>query len=97
MTIFAVMMPSPQADLAQIIATEFPNDHLSVTDTQWLISSTKTVLEVTTQIGIYDPKNPSATPSGVAIVIAVAAYHGRAPQSVWDWIRAKLESPRSVG
>jgi hypothetical protein len=97
MTIFAVLMPSPQPNLAEIIAREFPDDHLSVTDTQWLISSTKTILDITTQIGIYDPKNPEATSTGVAIVISVAAYHGRAPQTVWDWIRAKLESPRSVG
>jgi hypothetical protein len=97
MTIFAVLMPSPQPNLVQAIANEFPNDHLSVTDTQWLISSTKTVLEITTQMGIYDPKNPESPPTGLAIVISVAAYHGRAPQTVWDWIRAKLEPSRSVG
>ena len=96
MTIFAVLMPSPQPALAQAIAKEFPSDHLSVTDTQWLISSTKTVLDVTAQIGIYDAKNPTTAPTGIAIVVSVAAYSGRAPQTVWDWIRAKLESRSSV-
>ena len=96
MTIFAVLMPKPQPGLVEAIAREFPSDHLSVTDTQWLISSTKTVGEITALIGIYDAMSPVAPPTGIAIVISVAAYSGRAPQTIWDWIRAKLESRSGV-
>jgi hypothetical protein len=96
MTIFAVMMPITQPKLAEAIASAFPNDHLQVTETQWLISSTKTVGQVTADIGIYDPAKADQPPTGVAIVFSVAAYSGRSPQTVWDWIRAKLEPRASV-
>ncbi len=89
-------MPSPQAALANKIAIAFPNNWLKITDTQWLISDNGTVLDVTAKLGIFDPANPNAPMVGQAIVFATSAYNGRAPQTVWDWIKLKLEA-RSVG
>jgi hypothetical protein len=95
MTIFAVLLPMPQPRLVEAIIRAFPNDHLQITDTQWLISAGGTVVELTAKLGIYDAADPTVPPTGNAIVFAVSAYHGRAPTTVWDWIKAQLE--RSAG
>lgn len=92
MTIFAVLMPSPQPVLADTIRSKYPADHLMVTDTQWLISAHGTAGDISTTIGIYDPKSPNAKPTGSAIIFATSSYFGRAPTPVWDWIKTKLEA-----
>lgn len=96
MTIFAVLMPTPQLALATKIASEFPSNHLKITDTQWLISEASTAADVSKRLGIADPANLSAPMVGQAIVFATSGYFGRAPQNVWDWIKIKLEA-RAVG
>jgi hypothetical protein len=93
MTIFAVLLPIPQPSLAAEIRAAYPGDHLMITDTQWLISGAGTVIDVTAKIGIYDQSLPDRIPTGSAIVIAMSAYYGRAPTPIWDWIKAKQESP----
>jgi hypothetical protein len=65
---------------------------LVVTDTQWLISAQGTVTEISAKIGVYDPNTPTAQWIGNAIIFATSAYSGRAPTSVWDWIKSKLEA-----
>lgn len=93
MTIFAVLLPTPQPGLVAAIEREFKEvNRRKVSETQWLLASTKTVIEVTAKLGIYDANNPSVPPTGNAIVLAVAAYFGRAPIETWDWIRSRLES-----
>ena len=93
MTIFAILMPVVQPSIVQKIERAYPHDCLRVTDTQWLISSSETVLDVSAKLEIADVKNPALVPSGAAIVFAVSSYHGRAPTVVWDWIKNKLEAP----
>ena len=95
MTIFVVLMQSPQPKLAEAIRTSFANDHLPLTETQYLISAVGTVQEVVAKLGIYDPKNPAATPTGIAVVFATSSYFGRGQTSLWDWLRTKLEAPSS--
>jgi hypothetical protein len=95
MTVFAVLMPTPQPKLAETIKTHFPKDYLSVNETQWLISTSGTVTELCATIGIYDPAKPQAPATGEAIIFATSAYFGRAPTTIWDWIKAKLENPPS--
>jgi hypothetical protein len=92
MTIFVILMPSLQPTLAAKIKEKFSSDHLAITETQWLISTTGTVTDLSATLGIYDPKNPAATPTGQGVVFATSAYFGRAPTTVWDWLRAKLET-----
>jgi hypothetical protein len=96
MTIFAVLMPFHQQRLAEAIQSSFPNDHLQITDTQWLISSSGTAVDVVKRLGIYDPMNPSGPSTGNAIIFATSSYYGRAPTTTWDWIKSKLESNPSV-
>jgi hypothetical protein len=95
MALFAVLMPVPNPGLVDAIKAAFPNDHLSLNETQWLISATGTVIEITARIGIYDPKQPQVA-TGSAVVVAVSAYFGRAPATVWDWMKAKLEASPNV-
>lgn len=92
MTIFAILLPLPQPNLAAAIKRAYPLDHLMITETQWLISSTGTVIEVTAKLGIYDKERSNNPPTGSAIVFAISSYFGRAPTPVWDWIRSKLEA-----
>jgi hypothetical protein len=93
MTIFAILMPTPQSAVIAKIREIFPNDHLMVSDTQYLVSSTGTAIEVCAKLGIYDLKLPNAPSTGNAIVFATSSYFGRAPSSIWDWLKAKLEAP----
>jgi hypothetical protein len=96
MTIFTVLMPSPQPNLSAEIKRIYPLDHLSLNETQWLISATGTVTEVCAKLGIYDPSRPTAPMTGLAVVFTTTSYFGRAPTNIWDWLKAKLESPPSV-
>jgi len=95
MTIFAVLMPSPQAALADSIRTKFPQDHLTLNETQWLISTTGTVAELSAKLGIYDLANPALPPVGLAVIFATSSYFGRTQPTVWEWLKAKLESSKS--
>jgi len=95
MTIFAILLPIPQPRLVEAIKAAYPNDWLSLNDTQWLVSAAGTVIEVCAKIGIADPNNRNAAHVGNAVVFATTSYYGRAPTPVWDWIKAKLEKPPS--
>jgi hypothetical protein len=95
MTIFAILMPIPQPRLAEAIKSKFEKDHLAITDTQWLISATTTVTDLATTLGIYDAKEPNKPATGNAVIFAVSSYFGRAPATVWDWLKLKLEAPSS--
>jgi hypothetical protein len=94
MTIFAILMPTPQPALAEKIKAVFVN-HYQLNDTQWLISTSGTAIEISTKLGIADPNNLAAPAMGLGIVFATSSYYGRAPQPVWDWIKAKLEGPQN--
>lgn len=91
MTVFAILMPSPQPALAAKIASVYQNDYLEITDTQWLVSTVGTTMEVCQKLGIYDPANPKAAATGSAVVFATSSYFGRASVSIWEWIKVKLE------
>jgi hypothetical protein len=96
MPIFAILMQNPQPRLAEAIKSTFPNDHYAFTDAIWLVSMLGTVTDVTAKLGIFDPKEPTKPPIGIAAVFAVSSYSGRAPQTLWDWLKIKLEVPPSV-
>ena len=92
MTIFAILMPAQQPELERAIETNFPKHHLKVTDTQWLVSSNSTAIDIVAQLGIYDARYPEKKSNGNAIVLATSSYYGRAPSSIWDWMKANLEA-----
>ena len=96
MTVFAILMPSAQPALAESIKSKFPTDNFSITDTQWLISTTGTAAELSAKLGVYDAANPQVPQIGLAVIFATSSYFGRAQQNVWEWLKTKLESP-SIG
>jgi|KBSMisStaDraftv2_1062788.scaffolds.fasta_scaffold04396_6 hypothetical protein len=93
MTIFAILLPTPNPRLAEAIERNYPGDWLSLNETQFLVSSSGTAMQVSAKIGIADPNDRQKPPIGTAVVFATTAYYGRAPTPVWDWVKAKLESP----
>ncbi|MGI4944425.1 MAG: hypothetical protein ACRYHQ_28350 [Janthinobacterium lividum] len=92
MTVFAILLPEPQPALVEAISLAFPNDHLALSETQWLVSAALTVQEVTEKIRVHSVKDPSALSVGNAVIFATSSYFGRAPGTVWDWLKSKLEA-----
>ena len=95
MTIFAILLPPPEPKVVNAIKTAYPNDHFSINETQWLISTAGTAIDVSAKLGVYDPRTPLAPPSGNAVIFATNGYFGRAPTNIWEWIKAKLEATPS--
>ena len=95
MTIFAVLMPNPQPALVAEINAVFPGGHLALNETQYLISTSGTAVELSAKLGIYDAKNPAKAVTGSAVILVTSSYFGRAPTTVWEWMKAKLEAPPS--
>jgi len=93
MTIFAILLPEPNAKLADAIKAAYPHDWLALSDTQFLVSSAGTAMDLSAKIGVADPTNPQKPAVGNAVIMAVSSYYGRAPTPVWEWIKAKLEAP----
>jgi hypothetical protein len=96
MTIFAVLMPTPQPNLVAEITKVSDGNFFPLNDTQYLISASGTAVELCVKLGIYDAKEPNKAPTGSAVVVATSSYFGRAPATVWDWMKAKLEAPPSA-
>jgi hypothetical protein len=96
MAIFAILMPSPQPNLIAEIKRQYSLDHLMLNETQDLISTNGTALELSAKLGIYDIKEPTKAATGLAVIFATSSYFGRAPTSVWEWMKAKLEANPSV-
>jgi hypothetical protein len=92
MTIFAILLPTPNPRLAEAIKGADPNNWLSLNETQFLVSSTRTAIEVSSKIGVADANAREKPSLGSAVIFATTSYYGRAPTPVWDWIKAKLES-----
>ena len=93
MTVFAVLMPAPQPNVVTEIVRIFPTEHLKLSDTQYLISTSGTALELSAKLGVYDVNQPAKPATGNAVILATSSYFGRAPTTVWDWMKAKLEAP----
>ena len=92
MTIFAVLMPTPQQPIVDAIKREFSADHLMLNDTQYLVSATGTAQDLSVKLGLYHPQKSETPPVGSAVVLASSAYFGRAPSNVWEWMKVKLEA-----
>jgi hypothetical protein len=94
MAIYAILMPTPQPQLAEEIKRIYPFDHLSISDTQWLVSSAETIGEVAARVNVYNPNDPVRVPSGNAVLLSVTSYTGRASPNIWNWLRGPTFSER---
>lgn len=95
MTVFVILLPTPAPAVIEGIKTAYPNDHFSISDTQWLVSTTGTAMDVTSKIGVFDPQHPTRPTIGNAVVFSTNGYFGRAPTNIWEWIKTKLEAAPS--
>lgn len=72
--------------MKRALQKSFPDNHLEVTDGQFLVASQSTAMDVSNRLGITDGEN------GSAIVFSMGSYYGRASTNIWDWIKSKAES-----
>jgi hypothetical protein len=83
MSIFAVLTEHDNDRLERAIETTFPDNFLKIRDGQFLIAAPNTAVEVTKKLAIEDGTN------GVALVVSIASYFGRANPAIWDWMKTK--------
>jgi hypothetical protein len=85
MIVFAVINANKPVNLESAIIRNFPEDHLKISGTEWLIAARgMTAKDVSDKLGITDGSN------GSAIIFTTANYYGRAPNNVWEWLSVKL-------
>jgi hypothetical protein len=77
------------------IKAAYPNDFLSINESQWLVSTKGTAADVSAKLGVFDPRKPHEPPTGNAVIFSTNGYFGRAQTNIWEWIRAKLEATPS--
>ncbi len=60
----------------------------------WLITSKGTSIEVSNQVGLTSPESDFKPTLGSAMVTTVGSYYGRAPTTIWEWLKTRIENPR---
>lgn len=80
------------AAMASIVAAKFPTDHYQVTSNVWLVAGNGTAKEISDRLGIGDEP-----PKVEAVVTSIDGYFGRAPVTVWDWLKVKMEQAPIAG
>ena len=91
MTVFAVILPTPQAAVVEKLKQEFANEFLEISSTSWLVSGQGTTEEIIRRLGVFDRSNPTAS-LGNAIAIPVTTYFGRASPAIWEFLKTKIEA-----
>jgi hypothetical protein len=87
MAIFVVLAEKPNAELAKKIASEFPADFYTITDTQWLIYADTIPQTVAEQLGIRTGKF-----GRVIVIKASTSASGWHSKTVWEWLNQKAKS-----
>lgn len=86
MAIFAVIATTDNQKLGPSIAKVFPENHLQINTQSWLVSLDGTSQELSDKLGVTDGSH------GSAVIVSISGYYGRAPTTIWEWMKAKLES-----
>lgn len=86
MPIFVVNATQNATKLANAVKTAFPSDHHFISDWAYLVSFSGTAQELSDKLQISEGEKIGG------VVTQVSAYYGRAPVTVWSWIKAKWES-----
>lgn len=87
MMIFIVLPDETKPTLIDAMKLSYPNNYLELGPNQWLIANRGTAKDVSDTLKITGGEN------GNALVATMSGYFGRASPNVWDWIKAKLETP----
>jgi hypothetical protein len=86
MTIFAILRVSEPAKVKAALVENYRDDHIDLGASEWMVSDKGTAVDVSNKLKISEGEN------GIAIIVGVAGYYGRAPTPIWDWMKAKLEA-----
>ncbi|MBV9932445.1 MAG: hypothetical protein JO013_16085 [Alphaproteobacteria bacterium] len=87
MTIFAVMAEKPNPELARKIASLFPNQFCTLTDSQWLIVDDAIPREVSEKLGVREGEY-----GRVMVIQTTGAGAGWHNKTVWEWLNQKTAS-----
>ncbi len=87
MSLFVVILPKEDPALVAAIKEKFPNNYYQITPTQWIISARGTAQQLSDLIGVTGEEKPI----GLAVILAIAGYWGRASTDLWEWMRVKTE------
>lgn len=94
MTIYAIIL-EPNVNnhlLGPAIAALFPSNHYAMAGNYaWLVSSNKTVKQVSDEIGLTNGEH------GAGVIVEVASYFGRANPNIWNWIKINWETVKAPG
>jgi len=91
-TLFAVMADPENAILPNVLAQTFPQDHIQIRPGQWFVVGTGTAREISDKLKITGEPSDS----GVAVVVAISGYYGRASSQIWEWVAAKVGKPSNA-
>lgn len=89
MGMFAIIgQPGANADkLPAAVAKEFPDSHMKLQSSVWLVAATGTAQDISKKLGIPDNVN------GLGIVLQLNGdYFGRANTNIWAWIKSQWET-----
>ncbi len=85
---FAIVAVSDPNKVAAVIAEKFPNNFLSLTPEEWLISADGTAQELSSTLGLTDGVN------GSGVVLSFPTYFGRSQPQTREWIADKMGAKR---
>jgi hypothetical protein len=86
MTIFVALPKNSSVNIDALVAQNWREESLKLESGAWLISTTGTTQEVAAKLGISEHGGPSV------IIFSTTSYWGRAPSTVWEWMKAQLEA-----
>ena len=58
----------------------------------WLVRHKGTTVEVSSHMGVTGQPKGEPSPVGATLVTLVAAYYGRGPSDLWEWMKTRFES-----
>lgn len=91
MSLFAIIRVSEPAKLKAAVEKTYQNNFKDLGPNEWIVSDRASAEEVSNKLKVSDGEN------GLAMVLKIDAYFGRAPKDVWDWMQSKWEAPDGKG
>jgi len=88
MAIFTIIaQPNPNTGLLPAAINQtFPDQNIQIADGVWLVAAKITAKEISDKLKVTDGVN------GAAVILGIAGYFGRADQTIWSWIKSRLEA-----
>lgn len=89
MTIFLMVPSSDPGPIEKALEDHKAQQHLDFTNLPkngYFVSYSGTSQELSNLLGISDGS------SGNAVIVAVSSYYGRAPTSLWEWVKSRWEA-----